>query len=82
MAGVEYLLDDHYPLRLGYRYDEGQHTQAVSFGVGYIDQQFSLEFGLRRTFGDSAYAPSTPIVINLAYFLEGSTGVVGGGEGD
>jgi hypothetical protein len=73
MLGFEYLLRDHYPLRLGYRYDQGQNTHSASAGVGYIDPQFALEIGLRRTVaGPDRFAPVTALVIDLQYFLEGS----------
>jgi hypothetical protein len=78
MIGFEYLAGDHYPLRLGYRYDQGQSTHALSAGVGYIDPQFSIDFGIRRTVsGKDPFAPVTTIVIDLQYFLE-SVGVTRG----
>jgi opacity protein-like surface antigen len=75
MAGVEYLAADHYPIRLGYRYDQNQSTHALSAGVGYIDPQFSIDLALRRTLAEKVpYAPVTSIVIDLQYFIE-STGL-------
>jgi hypothetical protein len=73
MLGGEYLAADHNPLRLGYRYDQGARSHAISGGLGYIDQQFSVELGLRRTVsGPSEAVPSTSVVIELQYFLESS----------
>jgi opacity protein-like surface antigen len=73
MFGGEYLLADHYPVRLGYRYDQGARSHAVSGGLGYVDTQFSLELGLRRTVsGPSSAVPSTAIVIEVQYFIESS----------
>jgi len=75
MAGFEYLAVDHYPLRLGYRYDQNQATHALSAGVGYIDPQFSLDFAIRRTLAEKVpFAPVTSIVIDIQYFIE-STGL-------
>jgi hypothetical protein len=75
MAGLEYLAGDHFPLRLGYRYDQGQHTHAISAGIGYIDPQFSLDFAVRRTVSwNDPYGPVTTFVIDLQYFVE-STGI-------
>jgi hypothetical protein len=75
MLGFEYLAGDHYPLRLGYRYDQGAVTHALSAGVGYLDPQFAVELSARRSFGGRDFtAPGTTIVIELQYFLE-STGI-------
>lgn len=75
MLGAEYLAGDHYPLRLGYRYDEGQKTHAVSGGLGYVDPQFALEVSVRRTVaGPDVMTPATSVIIGLQYFLE-STGI-------
>jgi hypothetical protein len=73
MAGFEYLAADHFPLRVGYRYDVEPATHAISAGVGYIDTQFSVDIGFRRTVtGKEPYGPVTAIVIDLQYFLESS----------
>lgn len=75
MIGGEYLAGDHFPLRLGYRYDQGQRTHSVSGGFGYVDPQFAIEAAVRRTLGGpDAMTPATTIVIGLQYFLE-STGL-------
>lgn len=73
MAGGEYLAGDHFPLRLGYRFDQGAMSHEVSGGLGYIDRRFSVEASVRRTIvGPSA----TMIYVGLAYFLE-SSGLIG-----
>ncbi len=77
MAGVEYLLGDHYPLRAGYRWDSGLHAHAASAGVGYISSAFSLEMGARRSFGEFA---ATALVFSLAYHVESSG--MGSSSGD
>jgi hypothetical protein len=74
--GLEYLAGDHYPLRLGYRYDQGAKTHALSFGLGYIDPQFAIDLALRRTIsGSEPYAPVTSIVVDIQGFLE-ATGLL------
>lgn len=74
-AGFEYLAADHFPLRVGYRYDAEPSTHAISGGVGYIDPQFSVDFSLRRTIsGKEPFGPVTSIIVDLQYFLE-STGM-------
>jgi opacity protein-like surface antigen len=69
MAGGEYLIADHFPVRLGYRFDQGAMSHAVAGGFGYLDPRFSVEASVRRTLvGPSA----TTIMVGLAYFLESS----------
>jgi hypothetical protein len=69
MAGGEYLLLDHVPLRLGYRYDQGADSHALSGGVGYIAREFMIEASVRRTLvGPEA----TTMVFQVGYFLESS----------
>lgn len=72
MLGGEYLAGDHYPVRLGYSYDQGTKRHAVSGGIGYVDKTFAIDAGLR---GDVA-APSDPFgralvfSVGLRYFYE------------
>ena len=67
MAGGEFLAGDHFPLRAGYRFDEGAKSHSVSAGLGYIDTQFGAEVALRRVVsGDTA----TAIVFGFSYHLD------------
>ena len=76
MIGAEVLLADHFPVRLGYRIDDGQKTQALSGGVGYVDRKFSVDFGMRRDIiGDH---PSTMLGLGLRFFID--AGAVGSGD--
>lgn len=75
MLGGEYLAGDHFPLRLGYRFDGGQRAHSISGGLGYVDPQFAIEAAVRRTVAGAEHmAPSTTVIIGLQYFLE-STGL-------
>lgn len=75
MLGGEYLAGDHFPLRLGYRYDEGQRSHSISGGIGYVDPQFAIEAAVRRTIaGPDLMTPATTVIIGLQYYLE-STGL-------
>ncbi|AUX49178.1 hypothetical protein SOCE26_107230 [Sorangium cellulosum] len=69
MAGGEYLAADHFPLRAGYRYDQGAEQHALSIGVGYVGTQFSIEASVRRALASDG---PTTIVAGLAYHLESS----------
>ncbi len=71
MAGAEYLAGGQFPLRLGYRFDDGAASHAVSGGIGYLDREFSVDLALRRVVsGDVA----TAVVFGFKYHLE-SAGV-------
>jgi opacity protein-like surface antigen len=77
MGGIEYLVADRYPLRGGYRYDDGAQSHAVSLGAGYVDRAFSIEIAARRVVvGDTA----TAIIFGFEYHLE--SGGLGLGAGD
>jgi opacity protein-like surface antigen len=74
MAGFEALFADHVSARVGYRFDEGAHSHAISGGVGYIDRTFDVDVAVRRTVsGDTA----TAIVLGFTYHLD-STGLTPG----
>jgi len=71
MGGVELLLADSYPLRAGYRYDQGADSHAISVGAGYIDRSFAAELAVRRVVSPSEEGV-TAIVIGFKYHLESS----------
>lgn len=71
MAGGEYLIANKYPLRLGYRYDQGAGVHSVSGGFGYVSTEMSAEIAVRRTL--STTINSTMIGISLTYHLESSS---------
>jgi len=67
MAGGEVLLGDHFPLRAGYRYDDGAKSHSISGGLGYIDTAFSADLDVRRVVsGDKV----TAIVFGFTYHLD------------
>jgi hypothetical protein len=72
MAGLEGLFADHVVTRLGYRYDSGAKSNALSGGLGYSDRSFDLDVSVRHTLsGDSA----TAVVVGFTYHLD-ATGLV------
>ena len=72
MAGAEFLVGGSFPLRAGYRYDDGAKSHAISAGAGYIDPSFSVELGVRRAVSGDIY---TAFVLTIQFFVE-STGMV------
>jgi hypothetical protein len=73
MGGLEYLAGGQYPLRVGYRYDQGQESHAISGGIGYVSREFSFDLALRRILGDNA---ATVFFFGLRYHVE-ALGIVG-----
>jgi opacity protein-like surface antigen len=69
MAGFEALFADHISARMGYRFDDGAKSHALSLGVGYIDRTFDVDAAVRRTVaGDTA----TAVVLGFTYHLDAS----------
>jgi opacity protein-like surface antigen len=73
MGGVEFLAGSQYPVRLGYRYDDGQGNHALSGGLGYLSKEFSFDLAVRRVFGDNG---ATAFFFGLRYHVE-ALGIVG-----
>ncbi|HMJ10087.1 MAG TPA: hypothetical protein VK524_01715 [Polyangiaceae bacterium] len=69
MGGLEVLLADRFPIRAGYRYDQGVASHALSLGAGYVDRTFAAEVGVRRTLTPEDVA-ATAIVFGFKYHLE------------
>jgi len=69
MGGAEFLAGGNFPLRVGYRYDGGAKNHAISGGLGYIDQTFSVEFAARRSVSGDEY---TALFFSIQYFVESS----------
>ena len=69
MGGGELLVAEKFPLRVGYRYDQGSKMQWLSGGAGYVDRLMAIELGVRR----SVVGPTaTAIVLTLTYHVESS----------
>jgi hypothetical protein len=73
MMGGELFVGQHFPLRLGFRYDDGSKTDGIYGGIGYISKQWGIEF----SGGGDVYSPHTNSLIfglGLRYFYD-STGL-------
>ncbi|HEY6556618.1 MAG TPA: hypothetical protein VI072_05070 [Polyangiaceae bacterium] len=73
MGGLEILLADRFPIRGGYRYDQGVKSHALSLGAGYVDNTFAAEVAVRRVLAPDE-AQATAIILGFKYHLE-STGL-------
>jgi hypothetical protein len=69
MVGGEYLIADHAPVRLGYRFDQGAKLHTLSVGAGYIGNEFSIEATVKRTLSNPG---ATTLLFSLEYFFEAS----------
>ncbi|WP_437724632.1 hypothetical protein [Sorangium sp. So ce861] len=69
MAGGEYLVADRFPLRAGYRFDQGAGQHALSLGAAYVGTQFAVEGTVRRALASGG---PTTFVVGLSYHLESS----------
>ncbi len=69
MLGGEYLAGDHFPLRAGYRYDQGAKSHAVTGGLGYLDTAYSVDLSVQR--GVSGVA-AIAVIIGFTYHVESS----------
>lgn len=68
MAGGELFLADHFPIRVGYRYDDGLNTHAIAAGLGYIDTHWSFEVSGRHDI--VGRDPATMLSVGLRYFYD------------
>ncbi|EYF05584.1 Hypothetical protein CAP_3132 [Chondromyces apiculatus DSM 436] len=67
MVGGEYLVGNHVPIRLGYRFDQGAGEHSLSGGLGYVGNEFAIEGSVRRALADPG---ATTIFIGLSYHLD------------
>lgn len=72
MIGAEYLAGDHYPLRLGYSYDQGTRRHALSAGTGYVDKSFAIDAAVRTDVAvpNDPYGRALVFSVGLRYFYE------------
>jgi hypothetical protein len=50
-TGVEVVIAEKVPLRLGYRGDLGRDVHALTAGVAYREQKITIAFSMRQEFG-------------------------------
>ncbi len=68
-GGAEVLLADRVDVRVGYRWDQGADSHAVSAGIAYVDPKFSFDASVRQTVsGESA----TAVVFGFTLHVEAS----------
>jgi len=67
-GGLEYLAGESFPIRIGYRRDQGRSLNQITASLGYVDQQFGLDVAMRQDIanGDN----DTQILINIRYHVQ------------
>lgn len=75
MAGGEILLADAFPVRAGYRFDEGLESHSIGGGLGFVSPDFAVDAALRSIVSGPK---SWTIVFGFRYHVE-SAGFGGGG---
>jgi hypothetical protein len=68
-AGAEYVAAGLFPIRAGYKFDQGAKLHTISLGTGYVGQIFSIEGAVKRTLASQG---ETMMVFSIAYHLESS----------
>jgi len=72
MVGAEAFAAEQFPIRAGYRYDDGTRSHAVSAGLGYVDKSFSVDVGARRDV--VAAHPATVVSVGVRIFIDSGLG--------
>jgi len=55
------------PLRLGYAFDQGRKTHALTGGVGYLDQRFGIQLSVRQLLSRHK---DTTLFASIQYFVQ------------
>jgi len=66
-GGGEVLVADLVFLRAGYRFDQGLESNAISGGLGYVNQKFGIDASVRRAVTGPSY---TAIVFGFTVHIE------------
>jgi hypothetical protein len=67
-GGIEYLTQGLIPLRLGYVYDQGRHKNAITGGLGYLDQRFGIQISFRQMLNGAH--KDTTLFASIQYFVQ------------
>jgi hypothetical protein len=67
-GGAEIFLGNHYALRAGYLFDDIRGgAQAITGGLGYLDEHFGIEVAMRQGFTPVA---ETTLMLSMRYFYQ------------
>jgi opacity protein-like surface antigen len=68
MGGAEYLIADHWPIRLGYRWDQTLGAHSISGGLGYVAERYGIEISVRQDVSSEDDHLNTHIALGLQYY--------------
>jgi hypothetical protein len=70
-GGAEFLAAGQFPIRAGYRFDQGREQHAITFGLGFVNQAMGLDLGwlqvVKPTPGTKA---NTELMLSFRYFVQ------------
>ncbi len=66
-AGVEWYAGQQYPLRLGYRRDEGRKLHGLTASFGFVAERYAVELGWRQEFGEYREAQ---VLVSARYAMD------------
>jgi|GEM_PF-895994 len=70
MGGMEYFLAGHFPLRIGYSYNDGRKAHSVSGGIGFISKTASIEAGISGDVNEPiGEEKDIRFIVSIKYFL-------------
>jgi hypothetical protein len=67
-GGLEFLAQAVAPLRIGYVYDQGRRTNALTCGIGYLDQRFGINASMRQLLNGAH--KDTSLFFSVQYFVQ------------
>lgn len=69
-TGIEYILADYVPLRVGYSYDGPRDVHAISFGAGFFYEGSGVDLGYRH----EVNGPGRMLALTVKYQIGGGGG--------
>ncbi len=66
--GGEYLVAGQFPIRAGYRRDNGRELNQVTASIGYVDQRLGLDIALRQDVGSGPN--ETELLFGFRYHVQ------------
>ncbi|NOY90603.1 MAG: hypothetical protein GXP55_05280 [Deltaproteobacteria bacterium] len=67
-GGVELLIGDSLPIRVGYRHDTGRGTGRVTGSIGYVDRSFGVDLAFQQTV--TGKEPGTQLLVSIRYQVQ------------
>jgi len=67
-GGVELLIGESVPIRLGYRHDTGRELGRVTGSIGYIDQSFGVDLAFQQAV--TGHEEGTQILVSIRYQVQ------------